>query len=393
MANRLRLAFFSPLPPIRSGIADFSAALLPYLAQETEITLFVDQPDRLHPTLRAQYQYQPSERYAVLRHQFDLPIYHIGNNSLHRHIYQKALRYPGIAVLHDIDLSQFLTHELMAVQDNFPAYIRELAHQQGPAGYHFGRQLWLNPAGATPPPTEFNKRLIRRSLGLIVHNENARLRVAAANPDRPVAHIPLLVNNFPAGNLRHKLELPEDAFVFATIGQLNRFKQIEWCLEQFATIRQDFPQAHFLLVGEALQTELNLPEIISRFGLTGAVHYVGYVEDPADFLSWTAAADVVVALREPTLGETSAGALNALASARPLIVFAQGWYDELTENVALKLPVLDKEAFKRALSHFLENPPAAQTMGASALEYVQEHHSAEVVAARYNSFLHEVMAC
>ena len=40
----MRLAFFSPLPPVKSGIADYSAALLDPLKKHAEITVFTEAP-------------------------------------------------------------------------------------------------------------------------------------------------------------------------------------------------------------------------------------------------------------------------------------------------------------------------------------------------------------
>ncbi|MCB0028478.1 MAG: hypothetical protein KDE28_11260, partial [Anaerolineales bacterium] len=131
MPQPLRLAFASPLPPTRSGIADFSAALLPYLAAGAELTLFVDRPDLLAPALQVTYPCHPLSELPARRAEFDLPIYQIGNNSLHAAIYEMALRYPGLTVLHDLDLSQFRGHELLVEQGDFAAYGRELARELG----------------------------------------------------------------------------------------------------------------------------------------------------------------------------------------------------------------------------------------------------------------------
>ena len=38
----MRLAYFSPLGPQASGIADYSEELLPHLAEGADITLFVE---------------------------------------------------------------------------------------------------------------------------------------------------------------------------------------------------------------------------------------------------------------------------------------------------------------------------------------------------------------
>jgi len=37
----MRLAYFTPLPPSKSGIADYNSELLPYLAKGGEISVFV----------------------------------------------------------------------------------------------------------------------------------------------------------------------------------------------------------------------------------------------------------------------------------------------------------------------------------------------------------------
>src|SRR5207248_8267372 len=42
LRTKMKLAYFSPLTPQRSGISDYSEELLPYLAEGAEITLFVD---------------------------------------------------------------------------------------------------------------------------------------------------------------------------------------------------------------------------------------------------------------------------------------------------------------------------------------------------------------
>ena len=392
MSRPLRLAFASPLPPARSGIADFSAALLPYLGAQAELTLFVDRPDQLTPALQAAYPCHPLSELPARRAEFDLPLYQIGNNSLHTTIYEMALRYPGLTVLHDLDLSQFRVHELLAKQDNFAAYGRELARELGLAGYAGAQRLWLDEPGASAPPASFHTRLVRRSLGIIVHNETARRQLHETHSDRPVRHIPLLVDQFPTGNYRARLDLPEDAFIFAAVGQLNRRKQIAWSLTQFATIRRELPEAHFLLVGEVLPGEIDPPALISQLRLDGAVHHIDYVPAAGDFLNWTAAADVLVALRHPTLGETSAAALNGMAAGRPLIVFDQGWFSELPATVALKLPPMDKTAFQDSLRHCLTNRPQLAAMGEAALAYVQHEHRPETIARQYLDLCDKVLA-
>lgn len=54
--SRRRIAYFSPLPPTRSGIADYSAELLPHLAQAAQITLFAAESEQVAGDLRAGFE-------------------------------------------------------------------------------------------------------------------------------------------------------------------------------------------------------------------------------------------------------------------------------------------------------------------------------------------------
>ncbi len=73
----MRVAFFSPLPPARSGIADYSEALIESLRPLVDLKIF-SAPIQL---------FDPS--------QFDIALYHIGNNGFHDFVYETALRIPA----------------------------------------------------------------------------------------------------------------------------------------------------------------------------------------------------------------------------------------------------------------------------------------------------------
>ena len=62
----------------------------------------------------------------------------------------------------------------------------------------------------------------------------------------------------------------------------------------------------------------------------------GYVP-ASEFSALVAGSDICVSLRSPTLGETSASAIAALAAGTPLIVSDVGWFKELPDSVAAKV--------------------------------------------------------
>src|SRR5215472_11347314 len=78
----MRIAYFSPLPPARSGIADYSEALVESLRPLADLEVFS----------RADQPFDPSR--------FDAIVYQIGNNVFHDFAYETALRNPGVVVMH-----------------------------------------------------------------------------------------------------------------------------------------------------------------------------------------------------------------------------------------------------------------------------------------------------
>src|SRR5439155_1426387 len=113
-----------------------------------------------------------------------------------------------------------------------------------------------------------------------------------------------------------------------------------------------YPDARLLLVGAAAE-RFDLDRRLERLGLGGsdAVRREHYVAEERMW-SLMAACDVCVNLRSPTMGETSGSAIRVLSLGKPLIVSDVGWFGELPDDVALKIPVDEFET--RTLEAALE---------------------------------------
>ena len=83
-----QIIHYAPMPPERTGIADYSADLLPHLRQVVDLTIATKQ----------RYSFEKPH----------LPIYQMGNSPFHNWIYDALKAQPGIVVLHDWVLSQFM---------------------------------------------------------------------------------------------------------------------------------------------------------------------------------------------------------------------------------------------------------------------------------------------
>jgi len=218
--------------------------------------------------------------------------------------------------------------------------------------------------------------------GLIVHSQYVKGRARAAGYEGPIWIVPHPA--FPVPDLA-----PADVGgepLFGTFGNVNASKRVPQLLEAFARVRRQHEASGLLLVG-ATSPGFDLDRRLQRLGLDGAgLVREGYV-DERRLWELMIAADVHVSLRSPTMGETSGTAIRALSLGRPLIVSDVGWFSELPDDVALKVPVDEHEVetLEAALELLATRPDVRSAMGAAALELAGREHDLGRVAELYAS--------
>ncbi len=384
----MRIAYFSPLPPARTGIADYALELLPALTELADVALYVDEPAAIDAQVAMRWPVRPLAVYEIERWNYDAAIFHMGNSYFHEALYQMLCHYPGIVVLHDYSLHHFMV-ERSVVQGQFAGYRRELAYALGRTGLQLGREI--RHSGRALPLFDWplNERVIDLSLGLIAHSHYVAARVRERRADLPVRVIPQPMA-IRADKIKRRIPVcPEDALIFMSAGQVTPSRQIDVILRAFAEVQQSFPQAHYLIVGEWRHPDLNLERLLSELQLQETVHYVGFVDDLDEFDNWIASADVLINLRHPTAGETSAVVLRALAAGLPVIVSDVGWYSELPDTCCVKVRQGDMSALTTAMRSLAADAAKRQQLGEQALVYMQQTHRPEHVAAQYVDFINE----
>jgi len=381
------LGWVSPLPPLPSGIADYSAELLPALAPSLRLTLFAPTPWEASflPTLPI----CPLEALPGQAVHLDGIVYHLGNNPYHADIYPLALRFPGVVVLHD-----YVLHHLVArctLEAGDPAgYLYHLAYARGRAGLAVGvrrsngifseREQFLEP---------LNQLLLDRSRGAIVHSRWAAERIRRHHPDLPVAVIPHHLSPHPLPHreeARRRLGLSPDEVMVASFGFITPEKQVDLLLWAYARLRREFPQVRCFLVG-APAPGLDLAGWLSHLELEEVV-VTGYV-DMADFYRYIAACDIAVSLRYPSAGETSGALVRLLGNGKAVILPHMRQFAEWPDGVCLKVdpgpsagPML-----LYSLRRLVADPDLRLRLGENARRYVTEHHALDRSAQGYLDFL------
>jgi glycosyltransferase involved in cell wall biosynthesis len=436
----MRIAYFSPLPPQTSGIADYSAELLPELARHVEIELIVEDGFRPARDLAERFPVHQLAAFPDLAASgwFDCALYHLGNNrDYHAAIYRTLVDHPGVVVLHEFVLHH-LVRDLTLHAGDPAAYVRELRYAYGLSGEAVARRCLETGVPLDPWAYPLFERVVDRSRGLIVHNRTTEQRVQASRPLARLATVPHHLSlrgvaGLGAGTAdtanaadpadragreapraadptdpadsevppaadaaelqaaRAALGFPPEAFVVASFGFLTAAKRPGVLLRAFARFRRAAPHARLLLVGEVSPhfdfASLATPDLMAGVSVTGRLEL-------ADFLRYMAAADLAVNLRHPSAGETSGTLIRLLGMGKPVVVSNTGAFAEVPDGCCAKVDVGDceEDLLLAYLQRLAADEPLRRQMGENARRHVAAHHSLAASARAYADFLHATVA-
>jgi glycosyltransferase involved in cell wall biosynthesis len=140
------------------------------------------------------------------------------------------------------------------------------------------------------------------------------------------------------------------------------------------------------VLGGSIAPDLKLDEVDPATGVLRLEHL-----DENALWRNLAACDVVVSLRSPTMGETSGMVVRALSLGKPLVVSDVGWFSELPDDVALKVPVdeLEVDTLQAALELLATQEQVRRAMGEAAAELARREHDLERVAELYAAALEQ----
>jgi glycosyltransferase involved in cell wall biosynthesis len=369
----LRVGYYSPLPPERSGIADYSALLLPALQKRLDVVVAERGRDSNGPDLR---------------------LYHVGNDPRgHAWILDALHREPGVVVLHEIGLHE-LVASLTLGRGDTAAYLDAVEREDGPEG-----RLLAEAAleGLLPPlwetrPLDFPlvHDVLERALGVVVHSRFAEQRLAARGYQGRTWRIAFAAS---PPSCTGDARVPADRFpVVSSLGALTYAKRIPQLLGAFARLRRRFPSALLVLAGPGADA-LRLDSRLDRLGLVRDrdVLCLGHVNGER-FQALMARSDICVSLRWPTLGETSASVVGALALGKAVVVSDVGWYAELPDGVAARVPLGEHEAdlLAATLELLAGDDRLRAGLGEAAASYARREHDLARAADAYAGALCEV---
>ncbi len=384
---RPRLAYVSPLPPARTGIAGYSAALLPALSAFYRIDLVAERGEEGYCQQTGGYLVRDADWLRQHAADYDRVLYQFGNSAFHAWMVPLLRDVPGVVVLHDFFLGGLFDAldqaadrrgrkaEALFASHGYPALLR-----------------WQSEPDAVNERYPCNRPVLEHARGVLVHSaESCRLARCWLGEygDRGWQQVPLaraLPARITGYEARKALGLAQEAFLVCSFGllaptKLNHRLLNAWLASDLALD----PSARLLFVGAPADEDYvqRMLACASSPAQRARITITGWVEDDT-YALYLAAADVAVQLRTSSRGESSAAVLDCMGYGLPTIVNAHASMAELPVGAVWQLPDhFEDGQLVAALEGLRACAPARSELGEYARAYVVREHAPEHCARAY----------
>ncbi|MDA8292448.1 MAG: hypothetical protein M0Z33_12335, partial [Actinomycetota bacterium] len=381
----MRVAFYSPLPPERSGIADYSFELLQELRERVDVAAVV--PDALLASARVPDGVELVGRSLADGLDVACNLYQMGNNpKYHRSFWARAFDEPGLLVLHDPSLAD-ITGEMCGGADG-AIFRAEVAYDR--PDLQPGEDLPLVDVGDGRKDLDrlevlLARRILESNIRTLVHSSAIARELRRRYRDVDVQTVPL-----PAPVLadpRAPIARAEGEIVFGVFGGINYYKRVRPVVDAFVELRARHPRARMVVAGRADDhlLERELRAVASRPELDGSL-VVKTDLTLAELEREMLACDVGISLRWPTAGEMSATLMRTLGAGRAAIVSDVLQFRELDERYCWRVTTdFDAEHAElvAVMDRAARDTGACRRAGEAARAFVEAEATYSAVADRY----------
>lgn len=391
MPARARLAFVSPLPPERTGIAEYAAQLLPALCVHFDITLIVEQATLELPPLLSALPVHDSAWLSGHADEFDEILYQIGNSEFHSHMFDLLRDHPGVVVLHDFFLGNVMAYRQVH-NDPADAWTNALFHSHGYPALLAYQQAGARPALLKSHPC--NLAVLEGATRVIVHSDHAAVLARAWYGAHATDYwniVPLPRAQPPVHDpaaARAALRIAPNVLLVCSFGYIGQNKLTDRLLAAWmaSSLHAD-PQCLLVLVGANHDSPfgLSIDETVRAAG--AGVRIAGWTDDHV-YRQYLQAADIGVQLRTSAQGETSAAVLDCMNYGLPTIVNANGSMADLPEQTVWRLPdVFADAALVAALETLRHDGTRRVALGQRAAQLLADGYRPEHCSLLYRSAL------
>lgn len=409
----MRIAWFSPLPPHRSGTAAHSAEILSCLATH-DIEAFVDDGAGVDEvSSRAPMAAVPvyGAHDFIWRHArrpYDVTVYHVAGDPCHDYLWPYLVRYPGLVALHDVRLDECRAQSLVR-QRRMGDFRAEFAYAYPEAPPELADLIAAGRGGALCYLWPMIRIPVEAARVVGVHSAFLARELEEQFPGLAIQQIRLGVPDplaSPAAStvdVRRRHGIPDEAVVFGSFGPVTPDKGLTSVLRALAHVARAVPNIRLLVVGEA-PSDLDLMARARDLGIAELVVQTGYVEAAA-LPAYLAAADVCLNLQWPTGREISATWIRCMAAGKPTVMRDLVHLTDvpsldlrsmkvactdpaLRDPVCVRVELTDEVNMLRlALRRLAGDPALRLSLGRAARRYWADRATLELMAREYEEAL------
>ncbi|MCV2394184.1 glycosyltransferase [Actinotalea sp. M2MS4P-6] len=357
--GRPRVALISPMPPVPSGVADYSRAMLDRLRERADVDVFTE-PGAEHPPLDgvAWYTYRDLRSVERAHGDHDARIIAMGNSEHHLETLAALRAHGGTVISHDVRYSDLLGVALRERPDLVdpgtrarlaPLHAGKVPDEHRGSGLDAAEYWTVNGLMAGP--------VVEPSDRTVVHSRVAAA-LARADLDPPQR---AKVSVVPFG---HTLRTPgSQRDTVASFGIVHWQKESVTVVRAFAALAHEHPQLRFALVGRSgdPRTGAEVAEVIESAGLGDRLVLTGRVT-AAEYDAWLARSLLAVQLRSHSNGETSAAVADCLGAGVPVVVSRTGALAELADCTTQVEPGIAPRRLARVIDDLISDAAQRESL-------------------------------
>ena len=389
-----KLFFVSPLPPEKTGIAEYSYELIKELTKYFDIELVVTQKTVSKLTSFKSLKIRDIQWFKKCSHKNSLIIYHVGNSKFHSHMLELLREFPGVVVMHDFFIGHMLANQELS--GSTPLLLsRSLYDSHGYMAIKKRFQEGGVHQVIEDYPANFN--FLRNSRALVFHSDYAQKLLNKFYPasifkTKVIPHLRKIPTSFDKLLARKKIGFGEQDFIVCAFGVIGPTKLSHKLLESwFHSDMSKNQESILVFVGDNPEPEYanQLQEIIKNSPFKSRVSFTGWVSNEY-YNFYLASADFAVQLRGMSRGESSGAVLDCMKYGLPTIVNANGAMAEFPSGSTFMIKdVFTNAELLFALNMLGRNSKLRLEISASAKKYIEEQHSPIKCAFEYAQIINK----
>lgn len=314
-----RIAFLTPFPPDRSGVADYTAKSLEEIGKLAVVDVFTDAtPSKEFPGVRNIF---PLSEKPFQSKDYDKVVSIIGNSHFHTEILKYHLRYGGACIQHDNRMAELYAWNMG--HEKFAEKASELIKRKVEIAEC---QNWLKDPSLLP--TLFLEDIIKKSQPLIFHSKVTQKLVkqmyGVDSEYLPFSSYRHFSDNelTPEHKLttKKKLNLPLNEIIISTFGLVTETKAPFDCVYATYFLNKWGIPATFYFVGETGTLNEPLLKLAEDLEISAKIITLNSWTSEETYKDFLVASDFAIQLRTYGFGGLSGAILDCISSGLPTVV-------------------------------------------------------------------------